>query len=403
MREPEDVLEHLRVRFERDYPTWARGKGTWPIRVSLMPPSTKQRSADPVGCHTWAARWAAYPGPGRVEHTRLRFPTGIHDMPKALVIDRPTEAAAVGRHTREIWMRCGRRLPWLQHRFPEARFTGIVRKLIELDEQEYRLLADAVTWLRDNPTSGLLLRQLPIEGIDTKWLGRHSGLVLALLGEPVHPSAAQTQPGPSGSARRRLHERLGLRVPPELIQVAVPDPEMRAQLGGMRHFAASVEDLSRWPHIPHTVIILENKETGYALTDDHTGTIVLHGQGFNVTDYARITWIRTARAVFYWGDIDAPGLQFVNDLRNHGILARTILMDVPTLERFRHLAVDGSGPQRETLPHLTDSEQMLYEHLVKYAAEHGTGLLLEQERIPWPHAHTILTAAIRQGEEAAFR
>ncbi len=35
----------------------------------------------------------------------------------------------------------------------------------------------------------------------------------------------------------------------------------------MRHFAASIDDLNGWPTRPSTVVILENKETGYALTD----------------------------------------------------------------------------------------------------------------------------------------
>lgn len=394
MREPADVVERLRARFERDYPQWARGGGSWPLRVPLAPPSTGQRSADPVGCHAWAARWVNHNGPGRIEHSRLRFPTGLHDIPKTLVFDRPADVAGVTPHTRETWARCGRRLPKLQRDFPEASFTGIIRKLIELDEDQYQQLVDTVTWLKTNPTSGRLLRQLPIEGVDTKWLARHSTLVLALLGKSTGPDAQQAEPSTPGPIRRRLHERLGLRVPPELVQVCVLDPGLRSQVGGMRHFAASVEDLSRWAHVPHTVVILENKETGYAITDDHMGVVAFHGQGFNVSEYGRLPWIRGAHTVIYWGDIDAPGLQFVNDLRHQGIPARSILMDLPTLKQFQHLAVDGAGPQRGELPHLTEHEQSLYDHLVHHAAEHGVGLLLEQERIPWPHAHSVLTAAI---------
>jgi hypothetical protein len=98
--------------------------------------------------------------------------------------------------------------------------------------------------------------------------------------------------------------------------------------------------------------------------------------------------------VIYWGDIDAPGLQFVSDLRGLGITARTVLMDRATLERYRHLAVTGAGPARHELPNLKPPEQQLYAHLVQHAADHGTGLLLEQERIPWAHAYQQLTDTI---------
>jgi hypothetical protein len=66
-------------------------------------------------------------------------------------------------------------------------------------------------------------------------------------------------------------------------------------------------------------------------------------------------------------------------------------MDRATLERYRHLAVTGAGPARHVLPNLKSPEQQLYAHLVQHAADHGTGLLLEQERIPWAQAYQQLT------------
>ena len=397
MRQPDEIAEYLRARFGRDYPDWARGRGTWPVRIPLTPPTLAERSSDPVACHAWAALWDGYTGPGKIEHTNSRFPTGTHPMPKALIIERPGDLAGILSSIRQTWQRCGQRLKNLQRLFPEARFERIIRRLTELDEADYQRLTSTVMWLRTHPTSGLLLRQLPIEGIDTKWLARHATLVLALLGDTeiaADDAATETKDQPA-SARIRLHERLGLRTPPDLIQVAVLDYELRSRLGGMRHFAASVEDLSLWTKQPRTIIILENKETGYAITDDHAGTVVLHGHGFSVVNYARITWARNARTVIYWGDIDAPGLQFVSDLRGLGLAVRTILTDIATLKKYQHLATNGATPQRTELPHLTPGEQALYSHLANHAATHGSWLLLEQERIPWSHAYPVLAEAIR--------
>lgn len=401
MLQPDHVLQMLRSRFEDDYPDWARGRGSWPMRISLKPPTTRERADNPVACHTWASNWRAYTGPGTVEYTNLRFPTATHSMPKTLRIDRPTHVAAATPETRQTWQQCGQRLTALQTAFSDAVFDRIIRRITNLPDRDYQRLHDTVAWLRTNPTSGLLLRQLPIEGIDTKWLQRHRGLVLPLLGDGAEPENVQPQDelgddagaGLTSSLRRRLHERLGLRVPPELIQTAALDPHLRAQVGGMRNFAASVDDLNQWSHHPRTVIILENKETGYAITDDLPGTVVLHGQGFNVADYARITWVRTSR-VLYWGDIDAAGLQFVNDLRGYGITVDTVLMDTPTLTTYQHLATDGAGPQRTDLPHLSPTEADLYTHLANHAASHGTWLLLEQERIPWESAYQMLLTAL---------
>jgi len=249
----------------------------------------------------------------------------------------------------------------------------------------------------------MLLRQLPIEGINTKWLVQHSALVLALLGdEPSTEFGGSPENTLEGtdtemavSRRRALHTRLGLRVPPDLVQVSVCDPQLRAQAGGMRNFAASVADLNRWHAHPTAVAILENKETGYAGIEDLPGAVILHGHGRYVEQYARISWVRTAERLVYWGDLDIPGLQFISDLRALGITAETILTDQATLERYRRLAVPTAAPQAMTTPsHLTSPELGLYQMLVDHAHRHGTGLLLEQERIPWPIAAALLRDAL---------
>jgi hypothetical protein len=394
VRQPEEILKYLEERFERDYPDWARQRGSWPLRLTLRPPTSAERSEDPIACHTWAEQWNTYGGPGTVEYANLRFPTGTHRMPRALRLDRPADVAAAGPSSKQMWQRCGQRLVALQLKFPDARFTGMIRRIAELDPRDYDRLANTAAWLRDNPTSGMLLRQLPIEGIGTKWLASHARLVLALLGDVDFDPEVDAAEEPR---RLRLHRRLGLRIPPDLVQVAVLDPHLREQVAGMRHFAASIDDLNRWQRKPGTVVILENKETGYALTGDYTNAVVLHGEGFSVLHYARIDWVREAGKIIYWGDIDAAGLQFVNDLRSYGIDIATVMMDIATLEQFRSLAVDGASPQRLRLPHLNETERNLYQALVAHATARGTGLLLEQERIPWTHAHLVLLAAMADG------
>lgn len=403
MRNPDDIERDMRSRFVRDYPDWARGRGSWPLRVSLKPPTMDERVTDPVTCHAWAEVWAHYSGPGVLHYDSARFPTGIHQMPKSLTFASPGMVAAATAETQAIWRRCGMRLTELSRTFPGARFGRIVRRLTELSGQDYECLSSAARWLSDNPTSGMLLRQLPIEGINTKWLARHAALLLALLGDegPVANTDCERAEGQlkdgdtSASQRTQLHQRLGLRIPPYLVQVAVADTVLRQQVAGMRHFAAGVDDLNQWPRTPDTVVILENKETGYAITDDHPGTVVLHGAGFSVAHYARIAWVRSARKVIYWGDIDLPGLAFINDLRGHGVPAESVHMDIATLDRFRHLAVEGATATRIELPHLAESERHLFEQLLDHAVRYQSGLLLEQERIAWDYAYGVLADVIR--------
>lgn len=399
---PGDIERKVRGRFDRDYPEWARGKGSWPLRINLQLPSTAERSYNAVACHVWADAWEGYGGPGILGYVNIRFPTGVHRMPATLTFTSPGMAAAAHPDSHAIWRRCGERLIELKRTLSGARFDRIIRRLTELSDQDYECLISTTQWITGNPTSGMLLRQLPIEGINTKWLARHATLVLALLGDERSYDELDGEPVDAPSAdnsgpllqRGRLHRRLGLRVPPYLIQVAVTDAALREQFAGMRNFAAGVNDLNRWPRTPETVVILENKETGYAITDDHPGTVVLHGAGFSVYHYAQVSWVRSAQRVIYWGDIDLPGLAFVSDLRRLGIRAETILMNIETLDRFRHLAVEGAAAKRVALPHLADSENLLYRKLLDHAERHQTGILLEQERIAWDYAYRLLKEAI---------
>lgn len=85
---------------------------------------------------------------------------------------------------------------------------------------------------------------------------------------------------------------------------------------------------------------------------------------------------------------------FASCRRGTEAVVSTVLMEIKTLNRFRHLAVDGALPQRARVPLLTAEEHRLYQHLVDYATTREVGLLLEQERIPWQHAYPILGAAI---------
>jgi hypothetical protein len=164
----------------------------------------------------------------------------------------------------------------------------------------------------------------------------------------------------------------------------------------MRHFAASVEDLNRWPSHPNVVVILENKETGYAVTDDLPGTVILHGHGRYVEQYARIAWVLTAQRVVYWGDLDVFRLQFISDLRCCGVPAVSILTDCATLQRYQRLAVSTKSPQITNTPppKLTKRESQLYQLLINHVRATGEGLLLEQERIPWAAAASVLQSAV---------
>ena len=63
---------------------------------------------------------------------------------------------------------------------------ALLGDLVTLEESDFMRLLGVLEWLTAHPESGMYIRQLPIAGVDTKWLGRHrrvvTGLVTAVTG-----------------------------------------------------------------------------------------------------------------------------------------------------------------------------------------------------------------------------
>jgi hypothetical protein len=189
-----------------------------------------------------------------------------------------------------------------------------------------------------------------------------------------------------------------LRKPEDLHFIRVLDKDLRAQLGGLGQFNASITELRNLPLTPTTVIVCENLTNGRAFTDDIPGVVVVAGKGFAITRFADLPWVQTARTVLYWGDIDTHGYAILDRFRHHRKTARSILMDEGTLAAGRSFWVNEEPPTRATLTELTDGEQAVYEGLRKgqWATARIPNIRFEQERVPWAVALATVHEAIRQ-------
>jgi hypothetical protein len=333
------------------------------LTVALHPPSEQRIAEDPDTVVAWARSWRAYDGAGRVEWVVRRWASfGSQEVPVRLTLVGPDQiASACDRHTE--WCLLGmRRDALLDHLGPEsaqvsAAVAATAGKWLVLDDDDFVRLTTTARWLSEHRNSGYYIRQLPVPGVDTKWLARHRGLVETLV-EGVHGS-----------------RDLGIRSLPHLRDLALCDP---ALLAGMpRRFATSLADLTALPLSPARTLILENKEGLYALPP-LAGTVALHGGGYTVPELAGVPWVADSE-VWYWGDLDSHGFAILDRLRRHLPHVRSLLMDEATLDRWRDLAVREQSPALHDMPHLTDSET------ATLASLRDGDLRLEQERIPWPY------------------
>lgn len=345
------------------------------LGIPLRPPTERSALADARAVSDWAASWRSVSGDGvQLTWTQRNWPSaGRQEVPERLSLHGADAIARfAGREALRGWMLLRDRAVELRDRFGDA--PDVVRELqrrggaiARLADADFELLLDVLAWLTSHPSSGYRLRQVPIPGMHTKWLGSHRALVESLF-------AAIT--GEAG---------LGLVPSPDTLRIRILDP--CARIGGLSDITAPIDELAASPLSPRTVIVCENLESVLALPD-WGGVIAVHGGGYAVPIH-RLPWVRTAR-VLYWGDLDADGFAILNRLRSHGIDATSVLMDESTLLAYCDLWVPDPNPTSvRSLPHLTSEEQATVQRL---ADEHG--VRLEQERLPWPMVLNRLRAAI---------
>lgn len=362
---PEEFIARVRRRVDAGLRYWALGDtATAMLDVPLRPPSERDAIADLDGTLRWVESWkrASDRLPISViwvQRTWARVGTQVvPDRVQANGPDALTSLAGEG----ERWRRWVSRVSSLRTHVG-AEIDGVLRTRLreigELDDSDFERLIAAIDWLVQHPDSGLRLRELPVRGIDTKWLERHRAVVESL-------SLAATGRGSLGLNERTDVGRIRLL-------------DSADSVGGLRDIGAPIEDLATLGLSAPAALIVENLQTFLSLPA-MPGVVAVYGQGNAVVTLARIPWLRTARS-FYWGDLDSHGFRILNQTRSVGLEVQSVLMDSATLFEHRDLWVLEPNPFQGTASLLTESEA------ATLAEVHALGhVRLEQERIPWAYA-----------------
>ncbi len=378
LKDVDALLAEVERRLERSFVEEVAGlEPAWPHAFALGRPSKAELLQKLEELHLLTQRlrtWEQSYGVGIAYEGRDAG--GPQRVPARMVV--PTinvaaELVARRKRTKELWAealdRTRARNALLEGSFPRLDGTSrskLLRSVDGCDELEFELLLAAGTWFSLHDATGLTSRQVPLPGIDAKWLGNKRRQVLICL--------------LSGLSTLELRDQ------PKQLDFAYLDPAHLAT-GGRRYDSWVEGDVAPLPYEPSVVLIVENKDS-YLDFPQVDGGICLFGSGWaGMAVASAMPLVHQAKHVVYWGDLDADGFQILNGYRERGVVCESILMDVPALRRYERYGTNlekdhrtGIARERLELPHLTHAEREAYALIT--SSEYAGHRRIEQERIP---------------------
>ena len=401
---PDDVRDLIKRKYQSKHREWLKvsvsgndPQALWPLEISLGIPTEQDALRQQEGVRAWIAVWKSWRGSGVLVWTERHWHSlGVQTIPLKIILNSPVDAVYwIGEA--DAWSRAVERFKTLVQRWPALidvlpRYYSV---LANSDDANFLRIVGMLSWICANPASGLYPRQIPVAGVDSKWLESNKGLVSELVSAirgtchrgrgPRFPSGTKEQ----GITGRDFFKVCGLKPQPQLIRMRILDPEIRSLFSSLGDICTPWEEAANLGIRPTHIFIVENLQTGLAF-EDLPGSIVIMALGYGVDVLGNIPWLHRARCI-YWGDIDTHGFAILNRARTYLPSMESVLMDESTLLAYRDLWVQEKEQSASSeLPLLTKSEQALFLSLKNNSF--GQHVRLEQERICWDTAWKAIQA-----------
>jgi hypothetical protein len=389
---PEDVRDFFIRRFNNQHRKWLAGEGAWPLQVSLGVPTEQDMTANSAAIRERVGAWQAWKGVGKVRWEERQWPRlGTQTLPVQFELSSAEEVAFIAGQTKR-WATAVSRYAQMVENWPALAGNSALQNkfnvLADYSAVDFARLVALLRWLDSNPRSNMTLRQLPVEGLDTKWIETRTAVVTGLFKEI---RGVQSEGD--------FFDVCGLRKPAHRIRIRILCPILRGKVGGLCDIEAPVDELALLPISPSRAIIVENLDTGLALPDIPS-TVAVMKLGNAVGALAALPWLGDTRAV-YWGDIDTHGYAILNRARQALPIIKSVLMDEATL--LAHRPLWGQEPiqcSELELSALDERETAVYRGL--RANSWGQKVRFEQERVPWDEAIFAVRQAIGVSAQAVF-
>ncbi len=294
---------------------------------------------------------------------------GEQSIPKILVLDRDEFLKQLS-NTREF-----------------KKHTALIQKTLEafpcleplLKEKPQFLMENDKVWEQllvvcdyfiTHPMPNLYIRELDIEGVDTKFIEKHKKILDTLL-------CAILDQEPTRLAQNGFEKRYGLKYDLPTIRFRILDEAL--YIGGLSDISLPLNEFMGLDIGCDKIFITENKINGLSFPNIKN-SMVIFGLGYGVESLKNVKWLES-KELLYWGDIDTHGFAILSQIRGYFPHIKSMLMSDEVIEKFKFLAVSETLSKRflGELDNLTQEEYRVFENLKENV--YGEALRIEQERI----------------------
>ncbi len=347
------------------------GKRPFPLRIPLKAPTGTQALANLEHFQCFIESWKKWLYPEQLQWQQKKYQQlGEQQVPIALQLDSMPELITLlgpkAKARKQHWEQLMRPLLDVDKRLSQV-LVKHLRVIENMTVDDALLLAQLLPQLQQDMGKGCYLRALPLHSVDTKFVENYHILIVDLL-DRLYYGAVTEQGG--------LLQWLDCNSNPGAWLVVRPlCKQSRKQLAGLPILQMETQTLENYPLPASRILVVENKQSGYALPELND-TIAVFGGGRN-TAWMKAEWLQQKR-IGYWGDIDSWGLAMLSDARTRQPHLQPLMMDEITLLNHQKRMVDEKDIYRKIPQQLSEVERLLFQRL---GERYYGKTRLEQERL----------------------
>ena len=230
-----------------------------------------------------------------------------------------------------------------------------LRELCECHKENFWLNACTVAkWLKNNPNSGLFIREIPLD-LDKTFIEENKALIHSLV--TLNPIKISFE-----ADHGLLGRQSSLR-----FKAAGKDLELNLCKLALSEVTLSIQDFCRLNQSElfdkiKNVFIIEN-EMVYLTFPETEKSLCIFCRGYTANILKLCEWL-SEKEIFYFGDIEVYSFDILSSLRSYFTNIQSFCMDEQTLTSFSDRIQKNQNPIKRPLPlNLTDQEKEAYSKL----------------------------------------